>query len=149
MRTSAACSLLVFVLIGVMAPSAIANSHSKSLGAKAAALALAERGTRYRFGGANPRDGFDSSGLVQWVFGKSGHLQLPHAAFALKPLGRSVARDELRPGDLVFFDHDLNVGIYVGHGLFVYADHTGERVRLDSLRQSRFSRGYSGASRLT
>ena len=84
-----------------------------------------------------------------WVYGQAEHVQLPHSAPFMKKLGRPVARQELQPGDLVFFHHDLDVGIYVGAGRFVHAPGGGRAtVRIDSLRARGFLRSYTGARRL-
>ncbi len=136
--------------IGLVGVSAVAASASQqSLGGRAAVEALAQRGVPYVWGGASPDPGFDSSGLVMWVYAKVGHLQLPHSAPWLKPLGQPVSRTNLRPGDLVFFEHNLDVGIYVGSGRFVHAPGGARtKVRLDSLFAHKFAVSYSGAVRL-
>lgn len=101
------------------------------------------------WGGASPKTGFDASGLVMWVYGQVEHVQLPHSAPYQKRLGRSIMRKGLLPGDLVFFDHNLDVGIYVGGGRFVHAPGGAQRtVRIDSLRGGRYLLTYTGARRL-
>ena len=116
-----------------------------------AAEVLAERtvevagryvGTRYRWGGAAPRQGFDCSGFVRFVFAEQG-IELPRTARQQARAGRSVpARlDDLRPGDLLFFaqrgpgvDH---VAIYAGDGRIVHASRRGYGVRYDDLTGAR------------
>jgi peptidoglycan hydrolase-like protein with peptidoglycan-binding domain len=74
-----------------------------SLGARAVALAKRELGVRYVYGGESP-SGFDCSGLMQYVYARLG-VQIPRVAADQYRAGRHVSRADLRPGDLVFFDH--------------------------------------------
>lgn len=93
-------------------------------------------GTPYRWGGNTPESGFDCSGLVDYVFRSEAGLQLPRTSRAIAALDAPrVARDDLQPGDLLFFGrHRVNhVAIYVGNGRFVNAPDTGGTVRLDHL----------------
>ena len=60
-----------------------------------------------------------------------------------------VSRDELAPGDLVFFDGLGHVGIYIGGGQFVHAPHTGDVVKVSSLGESWYASGFDGAVRIT
>jgi cell wall-associated NlpC family hydrolase len=103
-------------------------------------------GIRYVYGGSSPRSGFDCSGFVRYVFAHFG-VSLAHSSYAQFGLGRRVARGSLRPGDLVFFDGLGHVGIYIGHGRFIHAPHSGTRVRVESLTGWYGSR-YDGARRL-
>jgi cell wall-associated NlpC family hydrolase len=89
-------------------------------------------GVPYRWGGMSPRNGFDCSGLVAFVYRHFG-ISLPHYSGAQFARGRHVLRAKLRPGDLVFFSGLEHVGLYVGHGRFIHAPHAGARVRIDSL----------------
>jgi cell wall-associated NlpC family hydrolase len=89
-------------------------------------------GTPYTWGGATPRSGFDCSGLVRFVYGRFG-IRLPHSSWADLSYGRRISRRSLRPGDLVFFYGAGHVGIYVGHGRFIDAPHTGARVRISTM----------------
>ncbi len=99
-----------------------------------AAAALAQLGVPYRLGGADPA-GFDCSGLVQWAFAANG-VAVPRTTEEQFTWFRPVPREELQPGNLVFFRlPQPHVGIYLGGGEFVHAPTTGravERARLDS-----------------
>jgi cell wall-associated NlpC family hydrolase len=113
-------------------------------------VGVAERylGVPYVYGGASP-SGFDCSGLVMYAFAQVG-ISLPHYTVAQYnyPDSVSVSRDQLEPGDLVFFAGLGHVGIYVGNGQFIHAPHTGSVVRIDSLSEGWYSSEYDGAKRI-
>jgi cell wall-associated NlpC family hydrolase len=111
---------------------------------EAATIALHYLGVPYVWGGASP-DGFDCSGLVMYVYAQIG-IALPHFAAAQYGMGTPVARSDLQPGDLVFFDGLNHVGIYIGGGQLVHAPQTGDVVKISSL--SDFGDSYVGARRL-
>ena len=104
-------------------------------------------GVPYLWAGASPVTGFDCSGLVMYVFAQVG-ISLPHFAAAQYTYGVAVSRDQLQPGDLVFFDHLNHVGIYIGNDQFVHAPHTGDVVRVSSLSENWFATNYVGARRI-
>ena len=83
---------------------------------------------------------------MRFVYGHFG-VRLAHSSFAQAGTGLRVGRWALKPGDLVFFDGLGHVGIYVGHGKFIHAPHSGTRVRIESLG-GWYSSGYDGARRL-
>jgi len=112
---------------------------------EAATIALRYLGVPYLWGGASPSSGFDCSGLVMYVYAQLG-ISLPHYAAAQYQLGSPVDRDQLQPGDLVFFDALDHVGIYIGGGQFVHAPQTGDVVKITPL--SDFGSSYVGARRL-
>jgi cell wall-associated NlpC family hydrolase len=100
-------------------------------------------GVPYSWGGTTPRTGFDCSGLVRFVYRRFG-IRLPHSSWGDLSYGRRISRRSLRPGDLVFFYGAGHVGIYVGHGRFIDAPHTGARVRIATMGADS---GYYGARR--
>jgi len=108
-------------------------------------IAMHYLGTPYVWGGASP-SGFDCSGLVMYVFAQVG-VSLPHSSYAQYGMGSPVSRDQLQPGDLVFFDGLGHVGIYVGGGSFIHAPHTGDVVRISSL-SGWYASTYVGARRI-
>lgn len=110
-------------------------------------------GTPYRYGGDSPQGGFDCSGLVQFVFRDSAGIRLPRSTRELVAMdARRVDRDQLRGGDLVFFNPGgggaSHIGIYVGEGRFVHAPNRGGTVRLDLLDSEYWRRAYAGARRI-
>jgi cell wall-associated NlpC family hydrolase len=111
-------------------------------------LALQYLGVPYLWGGATP-SGFDCSGLVQYVYAQLG-VALPHNTVAQwnDPIAVSIPRNQLQPGDLVFFNRLDHVGIYIGGGYIIDAPHTGTDVRIDSLSESWFAANYDGAKRI-
>ncbi len=113
------------------------------------AVRIAEKylGVKYSWGGASP-SGFDSSGLVMYVFGKLG-VQLPHYSVAQYCYAHAVhiPKAKLEPGDLVFFDDRGHVGIYVGKNRFIHEPHTGASVEIDRLAGP-YASSYYGATRI-
>ena len=110
-------------------------------------------GIRYRRSGDKPQTGFDCSGFVGYVFREGVGLILPRVSREISKAGTPVSKDELKAGDLVFFNtmrHAFShVGIYLGDHLFVHAPRTGEAVRIDDLQEHYWARRYSGARRMS
>jgi cell wall-associated NlpC family hydrolase len=87
-------------------------------------------GTPYQFGGSSPETGFDCSGFTMWAWSHAG-VSLPHSSAAQYAALPHVAREDLQPGDLVFFYSPIShVGIYVGGGRMIHSPHTGDVVRV-------------------
>ncbi len=86
----------------------------------------------YVWGGSGPNS-FDCSGLTMWCYAQVG-IGLPHSSSAQYGCGTHISRDNLKPGDLVFFGSPIHhVGLYVGGGQMIHAPHTGAVVRYDSV----------------
>ena len=119
-------------------------------GSAVADLALSYVGTPYRVGGATPA-GFDCSGLVEYVFGRNG-IPVPRTVAEQYAVGRKVKRDDLEPGDLVFFSTVTrgasHVGISLGGDTFVHAPSGRGRVSVQHLSATYWSERYLGARRL-
>jgi cell wall-associated NlpC family hydrolase len=112
----------------------------------AVGVAMQYLGTPYVWGGSSP-GGFDCSGFVMYVYSQIG-VSLPHNAAAQFGYGVPVSRDQLEPGDLVFFDGLGHVGIYIGGGQFIHSPHTGDVVKISSLDESWYASTFVGARRL-
>jgi cell wall-associated NlpC family hydrolase len=95
--------------------------------------------------GASP-SGFDCSGLVSYVYGRVG-ISIPHNAAQQYRFGTPVSREQLIPGDLVFFDRLRHNGIYLGDGRFVHATTPGG-VKIARLDDDWFRQRWVGARRL-
>jgi cell wall-associated NlpC family hydrolase len=123
-----------------------AKREAPALGERVVSFARHLMGVPYSWGGSSPRTGFDCSGFVRYVYGHFG-VSLAHSSFSDFVRGRSVGRWAMKPGDLVFFDGEGHVGIYVGHGRFIHAPHTGTVVRISTMSGWYASR-FDGARRL-
>jgi cell wall-associated NlpC family hydrolase len=131
----------------VRKPAAVAHRALRlPLGDKVVKYAKHLLGVRYVYGGGSPAAGFDCSGFVRYVYGHFG-VRLAHSSFAQFGSGLRVGRGALEPGDLVFFHGLGHVGIYIGHGRFIHAPHSGSRVRIESLG-GWYSSRFDGARRL-
>ncbi len=110
-------------------------------------------GVRYQRGGNDADQGFDCSGFTRYVFEHSLGLVLPRRADeqARQAGLLSVGKNELKPGDLVFFNTMRrafsHVGIYVGEGKFIHAPRSGAEVRIEDMRQAYWSKRFNGARR--
>ncbi|MEO8804709.1 MAG: C40 family peptidase [Burkholderiaceae bacterium] len=110
-------------------------------------------GVPYRRGGSSVDRGFDCSGFTRHVFEMSVGLVLPRRVDeqATAPGLIKVKRDELKPGDLVFFNTlkrtFSHVGIYVGDGKFIHSPRTGGEVRVEDMRFVYWAKRFTGARR--
>lgn len=110
-------------------------------------------GMPYRRGGTSVADGFDCSGLLVYLFRTEAGLKVPRTTGEMiENGGVRVDRDELKPGDAVFFNRNgrgsvSHVGLYIGNNLFIHAPSSGETIRMDSLAESYWQRSYTTARR--
>ena len=110
-------------------------------------------GVRYRRGGSSVQEGFDCSGFTRYIFEHSVGLVLPRRAQEQATAAglASVGRDELKPGDLVFFNTlrrtFSHVGIYMGDGKFIHSPKPGSAVRIEDMREAYWAQRYNGARR--
>jgi peptidoglycan DL-endopeptidase CwlO len=108
-------------------PSTRSSSTGSSKGAKALAYAKAQLGEPYARSGAGPSS-WDCSGLTMMAWGSVG-VSLPHSSRQQFSRGQSVAKSDLRSGDLVFFYSDIShVGLYAGNGQVIHAPRPGKSV---------------------
>ncbi|GGG09877.1 hypothetical protein GCM10010912_62870 [Paenibacillus albidus] len=106
-------------------------------------------GSKYVAGGTST-NGFDCSGFTQYVFNKIG-IELPHQSGSQYQMGTAVSQEEMRAGDLVFFNTSgrgvSHVGIYVGEGKFAHAS-SSRGVTISSLSEKYYVNRYVGAKRI-
>ncbi len=154
---------LLMSVIAMAAPPALESKAPRfadaSLVSPAAAddmvmTALTLMGTPYKWGGTSPEEGFDCSGLVQYIYRDVSQVVLPRTAAQMARLaGRDVTQQELKVGDLLFFrlGHSKainHVGIYIGDSRFVHAPRTGSVIRIDPLSNRYWMRYFDRARRL-
>jgi cell wall-associated NlpC family hydrolase len=124
------------------------RKRKRTLGERAARIALRAVGVPYRWGGMSPSSGFDCSGLVYWAYGRLG-VEVPHSSYALAGIGRRIGRSHLKPGDILVFSGYGHVSLYVGRGRMVHAPHSGTRVQVVRLGGSHYGSRLVTASRVT
>ncbi|HEY3464022.1 MAG TPA: NlpC/P60 family protein [Amycolatopsis sp.] len=120
---------------GLKAPTAAAQT--------ALDAALSKLGSPYKWGATGPST-FDCSGLMLWAYKQAG-ITLPRSSREQSTFGAAVPRDQLQPGDLVFYYSPVShVGMYLGDGKMVHAPDTGDVVKISPLQSQ-----YAGARRPT
>ena len=130
----------------------IVDPSQISKGQEIADYALQFVGYPYVYGGSSPK-GFDCSGFVKYVCNQFGY-NVNRTASAQMDNGTSVSRDQLQPGDLVFFrksgssSRASHVGIYVGGGKFVHASTSKVGVIVSGMNEAYYTSGFVGARRL-
>jgi len=115
-------------------------------------LAMKLRDVRYVRGGHSPSTGFDCSGFVRYVFAHAIGLHLPANSARQFLAGIKVKRDDMQPGDLVFFHtrgkkRISHVGIYLDNGRFIHSPSAGKSVEVSSLDEAYWSKRFAGARR--
>lgn len=110
-------------------------------------------GVPYKYGGSSIESGgFDCSGFVRAVYEKSVGKVLPRRASEQAAATEAIDRNDLKPGDLVFFNTMRrafsHVGIYVGEGKFIHAPRSGSTVRVEDMRQQYWQTRFNGARRV-
>lgn len=106
-------------------------------------------GVPYKWAGTSKK-GMDCSGFILTVFNETYNLKLPHSSKALKKMGSSVDKDELKLGDIVLFGNFLGIhhaGIYVSDGRFIHSA-TSKGVMYSMLSESYYAKRYKGARRV-
>jgi cell wall-associated NlpC family hydrolase len=130
--------------------------YNPELGNRIVDIAAKYKGTPYKYRGTTPA-GFDCSGYSSYVYKKAG-IEIPRTTSLQYSSGSSVAKSDLKKGDLVFFMGwpiigmilpPNHVGIYVGNNRFIHAPSSGGKVRHDSLNNSYWNNRFKGARDLT
>lgn len=109
-------------------------------------------GKPYRYGGNHPSTGFDCSGFVQYSHAAAG-IDLPRTTYQQLRATHPVSKQQLRPGDLVFFRisrkrYVSHVGIYLGNGKFIHSPSSGKHVSIAKLDNPYWKKAYSSAGRV-
>ena len=114
--------------------------------------AMSFLGVPYKRGGNNLETGFDCSGFVRAIYEQSVGLLLPRKAEQQAAATQSIDKNDLQPGDLVFFNTlrraFSHVGIYVGDGKFIHSPKPGAEVRVESMGVDYWARRFDGARRV-
>jgi cell wall-associated NlpC family hydrolase len=109
-------------------------------------------GVPYKRGGTNEISGFDCSGFVRHLYEKSVGQLLPRRAEEQARATEIIKQDELKPGDLVFFNTMRrafsHVGIYMGDGKFIHSPRAGKSVRVEDMREAYWQKRFNGARRV-
>ena len=109
-------------------------------------------GVPYRRGGNSVETGFDCSGFVRAMYEQTVGLVLPRRANEQAAATQTIDRQDLQPGDLVFFNTMKrafsHVGIYVGNGKFIHSPKPGAEVRVEDMGVSYWARRFDGARRV-
>ena len=127
-------------------------THATDRAAELVLAAMNSLGVPYRRGGTSAETGFDCSGFVRAMYEQTMGLILPRRAADQAAATAKIARNELQPGDLVFFNtmrrRFSHVGIYLGEGQFIHAPRTGSQVEITSLDTSYWRARFNGARRV-
>jgi cell wall-associated NlpC family hydrolase len=163
-RTLLGCGIFIYIFLSL---SGCASFGSKNNATKVAQFkqdtsvgtedisiaAVGLVGVPYRYGGNNPKGGFDCSGLIAYVYSKSANMKLPRTIQEMSTKGQSVENQAPAPGDLVFFNTTgekySHAGIDVGQGRFVHAPSAGGTVRLEYVTTPYWAARFTEARRLT
>ena len=95
--------------------------------------AMSQLGVPYRFAAEEPGGAFDCSGLTKYAWGRAG-VSLPHQSSAQYGSVPHVSKDEVAPGDLIFYYSPIgHVGIYLGNGQLIHAPRTGDVVKISNV----------------
>lgn len=130
------------------------NEHERTGAAEMIMASMNFLDVPYQLGGTHESTGFDCSGFTKYIFEKSMGIILPRRADeqARAPGFMPILHDDLKPGDLVFFNTLArvfsHVGIYIGDGKFIHAPRTGTVVRIENMRSSYWSQRFNGARRV-
>ncbi|WP_275945807.1 transglycosylase SLT domain-containing protein [Clostridium botulinum] len=134
------------------------NGMGNSIGEQVVRNAQQYLGKPYKWGGSNPSESFDCSGLVQYVYKQVG-IQLNRTTYDQVKQGTPVAKNQLQVGDAVFFGSPSSphhVGIYMGNGQYIHAPKSGDVIKVSSLNSRsdyatarRYASGGSSVSRTT
>ena len=129
-------------------PITFLEAVKNSISGEVLSQAMSLKGIKYKYGGNSPQPGFDCSGFVNYVFNKAANVKMPRTTRGLSRIGKTVKKQELLPGDLVFFNTRRrpfsHVGIYLGEGEFIHAPSTGSKVSVENMVTGYWKQRFSG-----
>ena len=135
------------IMLGDQVKTTVGEKTNQMLG-----KAMTLLGVPYKRGGSSSDTGFDCSGFVRHIYETSVGRLLPRRADEQAKSTEKIDRNELNPGDLVFFNTMRrtfsHVGIYIGDGKFIHAPSAGKAVRVDDLRAAYWTKRFTGARRV-
>lgn len=138
---------------GLLDKLSVVGSRMEARASELVVSAMGFLGVPYRRGGTNADSGFDCSGFVRAMYEQTAGLLLPRKAEQQAAATQKIERNELQPGDLVFFNTMRrafsHVGIYVGDGKFIHSPKPGAEVRVEDMGVSYWARRFDGARRVT
>jgi cell wall-associated NlpC family hydrolase len=139
------------VAVGGELPEGKVGNGGEAVGEQIVSFALQFEGYPYVYAGEGPY-AFDCSGFTMFVIHNTLGIDIPHDMRVQYQMGRQVSRDELQPGDLVFFANTLHPGmshdgIYIGGGQFIHAETEASGVRISDLDAEYYSSRWYGAVR--
>jgi len=152
MNSRRVVEMVVCPLFLLLAGCGLFQSRADELREEIVETALDQVGEDYEYGGDDPSDGFDCSGLV-WYSYKEAGIKLPRSASAQKKAGRPIKFSEARPGDLVFYHFgdrkagDLHVVMFIGDGEAVHAPVRNGEVEVIDITARHWRDRYIGAAR--
>jgi len=129
------------------------GSGGEPVGQQIVDFAMQFQGYPYVYAGEGPY-AFDCSGFTMFVIHNTLGIDIPHDMAVQYQMGRTVSRDELQPGDLVFFQNTFRPGmshdgIYIGGGQFIHAENESTGVRISDLDSEYYSSRWYGATRFS
>ena len=99
-------------------------------------LAYKQLGIPYKYGGSNPKEGFDCSGLINYLYKNGAGIVIPRTAAQQRDYSHLVHYANLQPGDLLFFktgSKTNHVALYIGHREFIHAPNRRSRVKITTM----------------
>ena len=148
-------TLLIILLLSLVGCATVKEKHSeiiKNQPTPAIKYALSLQGTPYNYGGDMPKKGFDCSGFVRSMFEQTVGKVLPRRASEQAAVTEKIDKQDLKPGDLVFFNTMRqtfsHVGIYVGDNKFIHSPRPGKQVKVEDMRDAYWERRFTGARRV-
>lgn len=153
--------LALLAAVTVVLPAcALFQSDAEELREDVVDTALDQVGEDYEYGGADPSDGFDCSGLVRYSYAEAG-IKLPRSSREQRKAGRHVNFSEAQPADLLFYNFAdakpkpgekpllaLHVAIYIGDGKAVHAPVRDGEVEVIEVTKPHWRKRYLGARRI-